>query len=113
MAVRLVRVNRDGDGLDGLRRITVVMPTMPMIAVRSLDMGCLRLGDDHRRMLVTVCMAVFMAACAVEIPFRLKRFIDGFNRQAHGVQHVASTGYGSIFRWSGFSSVGTWRWPSW
>lgn len=90
VAVRLARVNLDGDGLDGLRRMAVVMPTMPMIAIGSVDMGCLRLGDDHRcmRMCVIVCRAVFMATRAVKISFRLKRFVDGFNRQVHGAQHV-------------------------
>lgn len=77
-----------------------------MMAIRSVDMGCLRRGGEHGRMRmgVTVCRAVFMATGAVKSSFRLKRFIDGFNRQVHGAQHVGSTGSGSIFGWSGFSS---------
>lgn len=46
VALGLARVDMDGDGLDGLRRMAVVMPTIPMIAIRSVDMGCLRLGGD-------------------------------------------------------------------
>ncbi len=33
-------------------------------------------------------MRICVTVCAVEISFRLKRFIDGFNRQVHGAQHV-------------------------
>ena len=80
--MRLVRVNLDGDRLDGRRRMVVVLPTMPMIAIWSVDMSRLRLGVDHLRMRISV------GVCAVKTPLRLKGFIDSFNRQVHGAQHV-------------------------
>lgn len=104
--MRLARVNLDSDGLEGLRRMAVVMPTLPMMAIRSVDMGCLRRGGDHGRMRmgmgVTVCRAVFMATGAVKSPFRLKRFIDGFNRQVHGAQHVGQNRVRLDFQVVGF-----------
>src|SRR3954470_24675016 len=90
MAVRLVLVDLDGDGLGLMRMIVAVV----MVAAGAMHVRCRYHGRSDRRVTVpamftmVVPVIVAMAARNVSPAFGLKTFLCFIHDQAHGAQHV-------------------------